>query len=103
MKPDYDNVLHQLQSKLVVERWYRISIETIALDGGVALEARAWDIFDGNKLIYQLPTTWSAFPDNYTLYNEKVTLAAISFATGSFKFSNLKSHWCNGGEWVANP
>lgn len=99
----YTNVLHQLMPKLVPGRWYRISVETIALSGGVALEARVWDVTAGNILIYSMPTTWSAYGGNYNLANEKVSLASVSSATGGFIFSNLKSYWSNGSEWVANP
>jgi len=100
--PPYANINHAGASVLTANTWYRISVESIALSGGIAFEARIWNIATG-ALIYSVPTIWSAFPANYNLAWGRVTIGNLHSSTGRVKISNLKSYWSNGGEWVSNP
>ncbi len=101
--PPYINILHAGASAgLVSNTWYRISVESIALSGGIAFEARIWNVATG-ALIYSVPTIWSAFPANYNLGLGRVTIGNLHSSSGRVKISNLKSYWSIGGEWVANP
>jgi hypothetical protein len=89
-------------NQLQTGRWYRMAIETVAQGGGVLLDGRVWDAFTG-ALIYTNPPVWSDFPTSYNIHNQRVLLSAVSFGTGGFRYSNLKSYWSNGSEWVFNP
>lgn len=102
------NVMHQhigtAASPFIHENtWYRIAVDTIFLDGKVYIEARVWNLAAGNTLIYNLPTTLSNYSYNYPQVGS-VTIFHIPVGnTGNYRFSNLKSYWSNGREWVQNP
>lgn len=85
-------------------RSYRMVIDTIFLNGQVGLEARLRDNTTG-QLVYQTGTNWSAYPQHYDPAHQVAAFFNIISpgAAGTIHFTNMKSHWSDATEWVANP
>jgi hypothetical protein len=76
-------------------------------NGQIAHEIRVIDKQTGQQVYGLNGTYWSDYTANYTARDAgKVVLFHTGSAPhpwGGFYFTNLKSYWSNGGEWVANP
>lgn len=60
------NVMHAVRGdKLAEDHWYRVAVHTVEhADRGIGLGVRVWDK-RLRRLVYSLPTVWSAYPHNY--------------------------------------
>ena len=103
--PGFDNVHHAtLASLLQPNRSYRLIIDTIRLNGGVAIEGRIIDNQTGQG-IYSTGTIWSQYAGNYDPVRQRTALfnANMTGTPGTVYFTNMKSYWSHATEWVANP
>lgn len=95
---------------LTANKWYRIALDFISLNGSYALGGRVWEVANGvvGAKIYDSGAQWSDFAWNYDLIaqNQTVSIATIhteGAPSAGFQYSNLKSYWMTGSEWVPTP
>lgn len=83
-------------------RRYRVTLDSIYLNGLMMHEIRAKDHPTGQTVYTLGRTIISDYTANYMIASTRIALATL-FGGGGGSYSNLHVYWSLGGEWVANP
>lgn len=88
-------------------RWYRVTVDSIVYNGQIAHEIRVDDKATGAR-VYTETTNWSNYSPNFAAGRDAGK--ALFFSIGNYAadgselyYTNFRSYWSLGGEWVATP